>query len=452
MQKKTYKSERGQAIILIAFSIMGLIGMTALTIDGGMAFSDHRHAQNAADTAALAGAYATVRDLDMKAAALNLASLNGYTDTDPSTASSSSNVNVEVYTCAESASSCGSFYAGNDEYIQVLITSTINTFFGRVIGVSHVTNRVNSIAHAEPGSPDPAHFGNALESLMPGCKGDGWNQDPFTITGGGTTTVTGSGIKINSTCDGALTQTGSTSSLTAPSICVGGTSTIHSGVFPAPEDNCGSPTPARIWPTPSCDTNGNGAQDAGEMGRITEVAGLVYESEPGYYNGDFPSGISSGQLFMKTGIYCIAGNFDVNSTTNVSTDYNQNGVHDYQSEGVLIYVTNDGVTMNGSALMWLHSINDPNQDPSIQGLLIFLPPTNCSTVNINGNSGSVFTGSIWAPCSLVTVSGSGGTGTIVNSQIIGYSVKVSGSGNLTVHYDKDQNAVSMSPASIGITK
>ena len=48
--------ERGQALILIALAAVGLFGMTGLAIDGGMVFSDRRNAQNAADTAALAGA------------------------------------------------------------------------------------------------------------------------------------------------------------------------------------------------------------------------------------------------------------------------------------------------------------------------------------------------------------------------------------------------------------
>ena len=55
------KSEKGQALVLIVLAAMGLFGFAALSIDGGMVFSDRRHAQNAADTAALAAALARVR-------------------------------------------------------------------------------------------------------------------------------------------------------------------------------------------------------------------------------------------------------------------------------------------------------------------------------------------------------------------------------------------------------
>ncbi|HEX9332631.1 MAG TPA: pilus assembly protein TadG-related protein, partial [Anaerolineales bacterium] len=54
--------ERGQALILIAFAAVGLVGFAALAIDGSRVFSDRRHAQNAADTAVLAAALAKIRD------------------------------------------------------------------------------------------------------------------------------------------------------------------------------------------------------------------------------------------------------------------------------------------------------------------------------------------------------------------------------------------------------
>ena len=190
--------------------------------------------------------------------------------------------------------------------------------------------------------------------------------------------------------------------------------------------------------------------DANEMGKITEVGGSVWTSTPGYYVGSFPTG-ASGQLLMQKGIYCIGGDFDVNSTLNVTTDVNQNGTYEYISEGVLIYLKTGGVHLNGSSLLDLHAIDDPSAPLDIQNLLIFLPLGNTSTVKINGGSSSQFTGSIWAPSSLVTLNGSAG-GTAVNSQVIGNSIEVAGNGTLSINYDENQNAVTMSPASIELNK
>ena len=131
MKKNVKNFESGQALIVIVFALVGLIGMIALTVDGGFAYSDHRHAQNAADTAAFAAARAKIRGEDWKAVALAMASLNSYVDTDPGPGSSSNRVNVEVYQCTEAHEpGCGT-YENPEEYIHVLITSTIDTFFGK---------------------------------------------------------------------------------------------------------------------------------------------------------------------------------------------------------------------------------------------------------------------------------------------------------------------------------
>ena len=56
------KSEKGQALILIVIAIVGLIGLTALAVDGGMAYSERRQSQNAADSAALGAALVKARE------------------------------------------------------------------------------------------------------------------------------------------------------------------------------------------------------------------------------------------------------------------------------------------------------------------------------------------------------------------------------------------------------
>ncbi|MGH3116311.1 MAG: pilus assembly protein TadG-related protein [Gaiellales bacterium] len=48
--------ERGTTMVIVTFSIVALFGLAGLVIDGGRAYSDRREVQNAADSAALAGA------------------------------------------------------------------------------------------------------------------------------------------------------------------------------------------------------------------------------------------------------------------------------------------------------------------------------------------------------------------------------------------------------------
>jgi Flp pilus assembly protein TadG len=163
--KKTRKHQSGQALILIVFAIIGLIGLTALTIDGGNAYSDRRHAQNASDTAALAAARAKIRQEDWKQAALDLAAFNGYVDSDHTDASSSTLVNVEVYQCDESGIECNVTLKAGDtlkDYLQVRITSTVQTYFGRVLGIQQMTNHVSSIVRVKDGTKQP--IGNGTRS------------------------------------------------------------------------------------------------------------------------------------------------------------------------------------------------------------------------------------------------------------------------------------------------
>jgi Flp pilus assembly protein TadG len=57
----THHPERGQALIIIALALVGLVGMVALAVDGGNVFLDRRTAQNAADSAALASALSRIQ-------------------------------------------------------------------------------------------------------------------------------------------------------------------------------------------------------------------------------------------------------------------------------------------------------------------------------------------------------------------------------------------------------
>lgn len=76
--RRRYRSEAGQAVVLMALALVGLVAFAALAIDAGRMYSEKRHAQNAADNAALAAARAMCLDQDFTSAARLLAGENGY--------------------------------------------------------------------------------------------------------------------------------------------------------------------------------------------------------------------------------------------------------------------------------------------------------------------------------------------------------------------------------------
>ena len=138
MMNKTVKSERGQVLVIVALALIGLIAITGLAIDGSIILADRRHAQNAADTAVLAGALTYIRDCDtsgcdteaeietaraaMQVAAFDRASSNGYTG-------DLIRSEVSAHKCDDADASCEPPYAGAGDYIQVVITSHVDTFF-----------------------------------------------------------------------------------------------------------------------------------------------------------------------------------------------------------------------------------------------------------------------------------------------------------------------------------
>ena len=129
--------EGGQALIIVVLAIVGLAGMAGLVIDGGNSFLDRRNAQNAADSAALAAALTRVRSGgNLGAAALASAAQNGYDN------NGTSNV-VEFHNPPISGPN-----AGNVEYVQVIITSHVKTYFARVLGWKQLTNRVDAVARS----------------------------------------------------------------------------------------------------------------------------------------------------------------------------------------------------------------------------------------------------------------------------------------------------------------
>ena len=75
---KFNSSEKGQALIIIAFAAIGLFAFAALAIDGSMVFSDRRHAQNAADTAVLDAALSKTRGGTWEQEGLDRASESGF--------------------------------------------------------------------------------------------------------------------------------------------------------------------------------------------------------------------------------------------------------------------------------------------------------------------------------------------------------------------------------------
>jgi len=401
--KRMGLGERGQALILIALAAIGLFGFAALAIDGSAAFSDHTHAQNAADTAALAAALTRIRGGDWVQTGLARAGTNGYRNDGQSNT-------VHVHCPPEYGP-----YAGNNEYMEVVIESNVKTTFARVVGIDQVNNVVTAVAHVKPPTRAPLYSGAAMVALKPDGRG------AFRSHGTNATSVIGSGIFVNSNDSCAFEQVGNSEIDTLAGIQIVGQACLHGSVSPADAITPGAAPvpypPVNLPPEPSC------AQDAVQTGNMLSS---------GNWSGNFPPG---GVTLLQPGIYCVDGMFMVNAHDKLTGD------------GVLIYMRSGNVHWDGKAQI---NLTAPTSGP-YAGLLIYMPMSNEEGMIINGNSDSSFVGTFLAPASDIQVNGTSGVNGY-HSQIVGYTIDLIGTADMLVEYNQNENLIVDFPAMLELVQ
>ena len=402
----THKNgERGQAIIMIVFAIIGLIGMTSLAIDGGNALIDRRRTETAASAAALTAALIRIEGGDWRSAALATAKANGYNN------DGISNV-IELNTPPLSGP-----YTGNSEYIEVIITSHLNTYFGPVIGVPQVTNVARAVTQSKPAEYGPMFDGYALVSLAPHSKCGIYDRKSFWIHSEATISMTGGGIFVNSdNPDCAFIQMGSGSIRMqdeSPITVVGGADIQKTKLITPSQVQTGAVPiaypPAIQMPKIGC---GNKVATVDELDSTTMTAGS--------WGGDVvfpPVGVTK----LESGVYCINGDVVIQSGTVLTGD------------GVIFIMKDGEFLVDGHAQV---SLSAP-KNGTAKGLLIYMPIQNKGRIALNGDLNSSYRGTILAPGGDVRLNGMEGEG--FHSQIIGYTIEVDGQSNIPIKYRDEDN-------------
>ncbi len=399
MKPFIYSTERGQALILIAFAAIALFAITGLAIDGSKKLSDRRHAQNAADAAVLAGALANLRgDPDWKLHALDRALENGYDDNPLD--------EVEVYTCDDPDADCGP-YAGDPLYVQVVITSHIDTTFARVIGFQQLHNIVEAIAMSQEGYQGQLYGGAAIIGLAPDqCK-------TIWLSGSAAVNITGGGIFSNSNKDCGVTIQGSNGfdidmdgriDMVAAAYLKNGNpdlSKIDGGLHGG-ADPYQYPPPAKMLPKYTCN----------------------------WTYANFPP---SGNMTLNPGTYCVTNKFKVNSGDILT------------GTGVTIVMEGGDIDWNGNATI---NLSAPTSG-DLAGMLIYAPMSNTNTMRFNGRASSNLTGTIFMPAAPLVYNGTGNLNPS-KVQIIGYTVELTGSNATNVIYQDPDNWDANMPAQVGL--
>ncbi len=399
--------EDGQAIVLIAFMMILLLGMAAVAIDGGGLFFLKRDAQNAVDAATLVA----VRDMCLeepfetvvKPHAKAAAAQNGFTEGQSYGAKYVDEVKVDHPTAGE-------LPVGADDpnnYARVTITATKPSYFAQVVYRGPLRVTVQALGHCVPEQPATqtyALFGlrNCDDSYTCG----GGNAEDVIDFSGSQVTIEGG---INSNCDckfrgnesspgnGPGTGTGP-STVTGGATCAG-SSAVSTGTSYLPDppgiqtdqpEISGDPL-AHIYPLSffqlgSSTNYASAAADdtcpADTVDPDTDCYHVINSTNPSV--GWLPNPNVSGEVFE--GLYYIEGDFSPNGNmtvgpkgaTFVSPDGELNftklpapGIKPYEKAGFLMAASYKDDICNPV-------ITGPNGNDNIMQGVIYAPRGECS--------------------------------------------------------------------------
>jgi len=404
-----FNSEKGQALILITFGMIALIGFTALAVDGGRAFEEKRHAQNAADTAALAGALAYQRNGNITTTAQERATSNGYDDN-----GTTNDVTVTVTNIAAGSGICPGDAAGKE--ITVDIVPNTDTTFARVLGRNTMTNAVTATSRACTFIVSDPFNGAAVAGLNPStssCAYDSGqsNSAHWTLKGGGI---------FSNGC--AYSKNGGSVTLD-PGECVATVGAASNFTCMQPNQTSmalSSADIAAMMPPNPCTSGGIG---------ITPT---------------------SGQTTFTNGVYCISDldaldkkDIVLNNATLYVTDLDFGlkfaGGGGFNGSPTISGTYTGSDTYAGYYMIIAHNPSKPCTAFNAKGV---------QTMQLRGNSGGTFSGTILAPSACLDIRGNGEPSGI-NTQIIGWMV--SSNGNAEVYINYNPNPDLMTPIDPTIT-
>lgn len=430
--RQRLEGERGSVIVLVALSMVVLLGFTALVVDLGNGRQKRRQVQSAADASSLAGAQefmafpsppttsswdkvaTTVREFAQHNADVPTADWGSCTDS-----------NIGTYTVIPSSIAVGSCVSVDSVVtptrLRVKIpTRTLQTSFARVLGVNSVAVRGEAIAQiSSVTAPGPLPCGLCLLGQAGVVLSDRGNN---------AITVNGSNIFANGNAD----IRGSSSTITATAIMIHGSIGSHPGVYnPAPTDGGILPDPLAYLTPPSFN-------DQVVPANAPASGPLV----PGTYKNVVANGRT-----LAPGLYTITGTLSGSFT----------------GQGVLLYFPSCASHPKAFVTACSSSVKGGLWDLN-KNNVVLSPPTaaNCGAVGTcaykglsvfydrdNGTTASPTVFNLWANASSsiagtiyglnVQLDFGGGPSLAISSAVIVGSYEGHGNPGLTINYDQSTN-------------
>lgn len=401
----------GLALVLVVVSLVALLGVLALSLEGGLLLTERRNAQATADAAAQAAAADLYYNYYVNGgkdpahtaydAAVYAAKLNGYTN-------DGVNTKVTVNIPPQSGD-----YVGKDAYVEVVVEYYHVRGFSSLFGTDTVPVRARAVA---VGKPSAAEVGILV--LDPSAK------SAFNANGGGNITVRRVPVVVNST-DLAGSIAGGGTLVSAPSFqLVGNYTTSGGGQFQGVMNTGVRPMddPLKYLPVPDPD------KMPVQSNKKVQYTNGTTTLSPGVYKGGINAS-SNANVVLQPGVYYMdAGGFQFTGQGTLTG----NGVMIYTAPG---NGNADGVSISAGGAVTL----TPQTAGIYKGILLFQDRASNVQANISGGSNMNLTGTFYFAGAQLNVTGSAGFANF-GSQYVSKDLNAQGTGSIYIDWDPDKVA------------
>lgn len=442
-----HSSEKGQIIVILALSLVAILAITALAVDGSLVYNQRRLDQSTADSAAMAGAGAAANILkEIKPSTFDCGSGVGATASTAAVLAAQASASEDDVTLPNFNSlsalqtakhgvrvECGGPDETGSKYldVHVMVSSASVTTFARVISVDTLGTTVSAVARVYP--IQPFALGNGLVSCSNKCS---TKQGGIEFGGTGFTFINEAGVFSNSCIKAASSST---------EVTVNGGSIQF--INPEP-DGCFQCEDANMVPEPS---QAPMPIDCSAMMPPLETCKNAKDSDfvnppssgtigPGFYKNGLDTA-NGDDLNLLPGLYCIKGGMSNNAKSHLSGS----GVTLYFLSGDVTLNTNDKIEETYGVML---SAPVCYGQPTC-GLLMYFDTSYSASVSMNGGAHNKFEGTIFGPTANFTING-GAEATTFNTQIIGQWIEVTGKSELQMNLDNANTA--KKPASLSLIR
>jgi hypothetical protein len=394
-----------------------IIGIVALGMDGGRMMEERRHAQAAADAAALAAAsdlyfnwwqnQGTDPAGSAQAAALASAAANGYANDGTTSAVT---VNIPPTSGA---------FAGQAEYVEVIVQSRLQASFSAVFTAGPLPVQARAVARGRP---------KKIGLLL--LQSSGINA--LVLTGGAAVDVVNAPVVIDGGDPLAADIVG-TGTISADSFDLAGALPLLG------QGNMHGPIHPDVPPTPDPLRSLAPPDQAGAPVRAilpTAILSGCVTLQPGVYRGGIVIGANAAVTFAPGTYVLDGGGLVVSGAATVTGDQ--------------VLIDNTGGLLAGPvaiATTGRVSLTPPTEGP-YTGISLYQDRGAILPVTISGNADFQLTGTVYAPTATVVLTAVGTAGNTVGGAYIAAAVQVLGTDSVRI----DQGSNRLRVPEIGLVE